>query len=286
MSPELIKGEKYSFATDVWSFGVIMYELMYFKRPFEHQNQLELFNKICNEDPQFALSYSTEFINIVKSMLSKDPFMRTSLKKILKHPILINFEDNKDQYENMPEKIKNLEKINEEQKKKFLQLETQKQYIEQDNIYLKQENENLKKEIQELKKENEDIKEQPPTFEEKFKSFENENSNLKLQIQQFSQISKDLQNEKGEIEQKYRRLEIQKTNVDQFYEQSQKRILDLGNENSLLKSQILQLTTQKKELERQLISYQQQHAKLLQAQLNQMTTNALLNPLLYRFNGF
>jgi len=35
MSPEIINGEKYSYPTDVWAIGAILYEICYFKKAFD-----------------------------------------------------------------------------------------------------------------------------------------------------------------------------------------------------------------------------------------------------------
>ena len=49
MSPEQTKTSKVSYASDVFSFGVVMYEALTGKRPFDAQNQVTLSHKICNE---------------------------------------------------------------------------------------------------------------------------------------------------------------------------------------------------------------------------------------------
>jgi NIMA (never in mitosis gene a)-related kinase len=93
MSPELVQGNKYSFGSDVWSLGIIIYEMMTFKRPFDDDNNIEMIKKICTNDiPPIAINYSTELINVVKLMLNKDQFTRIKLKTLLKHPTLWNFE--------------------------------------------------------------------------------------------------------------------------------------------------------------------------------------------------
>ncbi|BBM86747.1 serine/threonine-protein kinase [Candidatus Uabimicrobium amorphum] len=49
MSPEQTKTSKVSYASDVFSLGVVMYEALTNQRPFDAQNQVTLSNKICNE---------------------------------------------------------------------------------------------------------------------------------------------------------------------------------------------------------------------------------------------
>jgi NIMA (never in mitosis gene a)-related kinase len=48
MAPELVKNEKYSFPADVWSTGVILYELITLQYPFDKSSLYTLTNSIVN----------------------------------------------------------------------------------------------------------------------------------------------------------------------------------------------------------------------------------------------
>jgi serine/threonine-protein kinase len=51
MSPEQASGDEIGPASDVFSFGVVMYEMLSHKRPFEGGSQAELFRAILTADP-------------------------------------------------------------------------------------------------------------------------------------------------------------------------------------------------------------------------------------------
>ena len=49
MSPEMISSNGYEFKTDVWSVGVISFELVTLKLPFRGKDELDLKRSIVND---------------------------------------------------------------------------------------------------------------------------------------------------------------------------------------------------------------------------------------------
>ena len=54
MAPELVKHEKYSEKVDVWSLGVITYQLLSGQTPFDGRNIKKINFNICNKDLTFG----------------------------------------------------------------------------------------------------------------------------------------------------------------------------------------------------------------------------------------
>ena len=72
MSPEILDGLPYSFKTDIWSMGCVLYLLCTLRPPFEAQGKFKLFNKVMNE-PHEPISgdYSDNLRLMVDVLLSK-----------------------------------------------------------------------------------------------------------------------------------------------------------------------------------------------------------------------
>ena len=60
-APEMINGEKYSYPTDCWSFGVMLHELMSLDPPFYKSDTTELVKSILNDNPpDLPSNYTSE----------------------------------------------------------------------------------------------------------------------------------------------------------------------------------------------------------------------------------
>lgn len=60
-APEMINGEKYSYPTDCWSFGVMLHELLSLDPPFYKGDTTDLVKSILNEEPpELPSHYSQE----------------------------------------------------------------------------------------------------------------------------------------------------------------------------------------------------------------------------------
>jgi predicted Ser/Thr protein kinase len=77
MSPEQYHGEHADERSDIWSFGVLLYELLSYKRPFTGPTPASLMHSICNEEPtplsNFLPECPTELSLTVSKLLRKSP---------------------------------------------------------------------------------------------------------------------------------------------------------------------------------------------------------------------
>ena len=84
LSPEIIESKPYSFKCDVWSMGVVLYELCALAPPFTANSLQFLALKIVKGSyTPIQGSYSKELKTLVAEMLSLDPGKRPSADQIL-----------------------------------------------------------------------------------------------------------------------------------------------------------------------------------------------------------
>ena len=84
LSPEIIQSIPYSYESDIWSLGVLLYEMCSLKMPFNASNLPVLALKIQKgEYEKLDKMWSKDLRNLVYSMLQVDYQKRPSLKDIL-----------------------------------------------------------------------------------------------------------------------------------------------------------------------------------------------------------
>ena len=88
MAPELLKEYPYNKKADLWSLGVILYELYVGQPPFYTNNFQTLLHKIAKEDIRYPDSMSSDFKDFLKGLLVKNPKDRWDWPKILAHSFL------------------------------------------------------------------------------------------------------------------------------------------------------------------------------------------------------
>ncbi|CAE7368323.1 NEK1, partial [Symbiodinium pilosum] len=88
LSPEIIRKQPYNYKTDVWSLGVLLYEMAALKRPFV--GTLESLPKIIikGEYEPLGSHYSPELHGLVARMLAVDPAHRLDLASALNEEVL------------------------------------------------------------------------------------------------------------------------------------------------------------------------------------------------------
>ncbi len=93
LAPELWKRQKYGKKADVWSLGIILYEIMSLKRPFVASSMRGLMQVILAGDYEPPIDYSPELISLLDQLLQVNPDRRPSTAEILLTPLVSRFTD-------------------------------------------------------------------------------------------------------------------------------------------------------------------------------------------------
>jgi NIMA (never in mitosis gene a)-related kinase len=84
MSPELLNQEPYGFPTDIWSLGVIIYQMATGEKPYQADTSDEMPAIISSHKPEpIKRPYSQSFKKLISLMLKKKPQKRITLEAIL-----------------------------------------------------------------------------------------------------------------------------------------------------------------------------------------------------------
>lgn len=90
LPPEMVENKHHDASVDVWAIGVLIYEFLTGKPPFEHYDKNITFKKIASIDLKFPSFVNNDAKDLVIKLLKKDPNERLSLNDVLNHPWLVN----------------------------------------------------------------------------------------------------------------------------------------------------------------------------------------------------
>jgi len=88
MAPELVQEKAYNHTVDLWSLGVILYELYVGQPPFYTNSIYKLITHIVNDPVKFPSGISPEFRSFLEGLLNKRPNARLNWPDLLNHPFV------------------------------------------------------------------------------------------------------------------------------------------------------------------------------------------------------
>ena len=74
--PEMVKGDSYNETIDNWSLGILAFEFLVGKPPFEHSTKLDTLNSIIKEEIVFPTNLNKDAVDFIKLLIVKDPSKR------------------------------------------------------------------------------------------------------------------------------------------------------------------------------------------------------------------
>ncbi|KAL3072406.1 hypothetical protein niasHT_034090 [Heterodera trifolii] len=89
LPPEMVLNKTHDKFVDNWSVGVLLYEFLSGRPPFEHEKHVDTLNAIRKVAYQFASSFPVGARDIVSKLLVLDQSTRMPLEELQKHPWIV-----------------------------------------------------------------------------------------------------------------------------------------------------------------------------------------------------
>ncbi|KAL5205789.1 hypothetical protein ABZP36_033998 [Zizania latifolia] len=110
MAPELVREQPYNHTADLWSLGVILYELFVGQPPFYTNSVYALIRHIVKDPVKYPENMSANFKSFLKGLLNKLPQSRLTWPELLEHPFVKdNSVEAAAEYETAPYEVKGSE---------------------------------------------------------------------------------------------------------------------------------------------------------------------------------
>ena len=288
-SPEVWNDNPYSYKSDLWSIGCVIYELCALRPPFQGKDLDELYENVCRGEPErINKMYSNDLWDMIKMLLQVDVNKRVDCNKFLESDLIkrkieemknepntyieaLNFDKNKEKNDDYLLKTIKFNDIKEIK----AQLPTKKNYNStflNDNLKYNKNNNNNK--YNSYSKNNEEvlskkIKEKQIELE-KMKNYLNKNEKAKHKIRKKKIINSIKDRDESELKQ-HRTIIYKKNSVsnsianekiDSFIKQQPE--IDISNYNSGRKTNHLDISKKGKKIDIYELYLKKNNAKKIQ----------------------
>lgn len=92
MAPEMIQNKNHDHTLDIWSLGILLYELVHGRAPFTGAHPREISDKIMRGQIRYKPGLSNDYKDLVNKILVYETNERLPLIKVFDHPWVKNFE--------------------------------------------------------------------------------------------------------------------------------------------------------------------------------------------------
>jgi len=87
----MVQGERYDDRTDNWSIGILTFEFLTGRPPFEKSSKIDTLNSIMASEITLPEYISPEAADFIQQLLHQDPMNRMELDESLMHPFITKY---------------------------------------------------------------------------------------------------------------------------------------------------------------------------------------------------
>jgi hypothetical protein len=84
-APEMIQGQSYTKAADMWSAGILLYAMVAGRLPFDDDNLHSLLQKVVSQEPAYPPTMSRSLVDLLRRLLCKAPHGRITIDRLKEH---------------------------------------------------------------------------------------------------------------------------------------------------------------------------------------------------------
>ena len=85
MAPEILKKKPYDYRVDIWSLGILLYELYHREAPYKGRSLPEITASLEKNNLRFSVSIPLDMKDLIQKLLKFEPKDRLSIDDIFKH---------------------------------------------------------------------------------------------------------------------------------------------------------------------------------------------------------
>lgn len=89
LPPEMVEAKQHDYRVDIWSLGILTYEFLVGKPPFEENGHKATYRRISKVDLKIPSFVSEEAADIIKRFLQHSPENRFPLEQVPNHPWIV-----------------------------------------------------------------------------------------------------------------------------------------------------------------------------------------------------